>query len=135
MPKFCDMRIAYIKHGKEKEFDMTIVGVCEYLMRQTDYDYKTAFEKLIHHDMNTVDVIREWMGAPIVNKQHIPRSNNQMVFEEFRKFLDEASNNYYKKKTDEEESIKFDAHILNEWVNIEPTNQIITQYNQDNNCK
>ena len=136
MPKYCDMRTAYIKQGKEKEFDMTIDSVCEYLMRQTDYDYKTSLQKLIQHDMNTIDVIREWVGLPI-NKPAKPsgRSNNQLVFDEFRTFLDEASINYYKTKSTEEILVKSDACIGDDWVNVEPTNEIISTAVANNICR
>lgn len=135
MPKYCDMKTAYIKQGKEKEFDMTIDSVCEYLMRQTDYDYKTSLQKLIQHDMNTIDVIREWVGVPINNpSKPSGRSNNQLVFDEFRTFLDEASIKYYKTNT-EKEKINCDAHIGDDWVNVEPTNEIISSVVANNICQ
>lgn len=129
MPKYCDMREAYKKHNKEKEFDMTIDNICEYLMRQTDYDYKTTLEKLIQHNMNTIDVIREWIGKPNINSSKlINKSNNQLVFDEFRKFLDEASGKYYKSKHDK------DIKNNDDWVKVEPTNEIITHNSPNNIC-
>ena len=69
---------------------------CEVLMRQTDYTRAVALDKLAQYDMNTDIIIREWMGIPIVKP--VARSNNQKVFDEFRTFLDDAANKYYKNK-------------------------------------
>ena len=43
-----------------------------------------------------MSVVREWMGVETIKKPE--RTSNQMVFDEFRSFLDEASSNYYKRK-------------------------------------
>jgi hypothetical protein len=70
--------------------------LCDYVMRQTDYTEEYAIKKLTQHDMDVEIIIKEWMG--INNKKNCNRSNNQKIFDEFRKFLDDASTNYYSTK-------------------------------------
>ena len=69
--------------------------------RQTDYDDTTIKKKLIEHNNNVIDLIREFMNP---NKKSIqkntlsPKTTNQKVFSEIRKLMDDASEAYRKKK-------------------------------------
>lgn len=73
--------------------------MCDFLMRQTDYTREIAMEKLVQYDMKIDVIIREWIGIP-ASAPPVIRSNNQMVFDEFRTFLDDASSKYYSTKKD-----------------------------------
>lgn len=96
MPSYDEIRNRFEKDGKLKFFEQGVNDACEKIMRQTDYSREIAFEKLKEHSMDIMSVVREWMGAESIQKKE--RSSNQMVFDEFRIFLDSASRDYYKKK-------------------------------------
>jgi len=71
--------------------------LCEVIMRQTTYDKETALNKLREHNHNILEVIREFMGPSKVLKE-TNKTTNQKVYGEFRKFLDDASIRYNRKK-------------------------------------
>ena len=96
MTSYDDIRDRYVKQGALEFFEQGIDDACNKIMRQTDYDRDVALEKLKEHNMDIISVVREWMGVESIQKKD--RSSNQMVFDEFRSFLDGASRNYYKKK-------------------------------------
>ena len=96
MPSYDEIRDRFEKDGKLEFFEQGINDACEKIMRQTDYNREVAFEKLKEHGMDIMSVVREWMGVESIQKKD--RSSNQMVFDEFRSFLDNASRDYYKKK-------------------------------------
>lgn len=96
MHSYDEIRNRFEKDGKLKFFEQGINDACEKIMRQTDYSREIAFEKLKDHNMDIMSVVREWMGVESIQKKE--RSSNQMVFDEFRNFLDSASRDYYNKK-------------------------------------
>lgn len=96
MSSYDELRDHYMKQGALKFFEQGIDDACNRIMRQTDYNYDVSLEKLKEHNMNIINVVREWIGVESIQKKD--RSSNQMVFDEFRSFLDDASRNYYKKK-------------------------------------
>jgi hypothetical protein len=96
MPSYDKIRERFEKDGKLELFEQGINDACEKIMHQTDYSRETAFEKLKDHDMDIISVVREWMGVETIENN--TRSSNQMMFDEFRSFLDSASRDYYKKK-------------------------------------
>lgn len=98
MTKYEEMKQIFIKEGKEAYFNTEIEYACDQVQRQTDYTKDAAIHKLIEHDMNTVNVIKEWMGIPLIKKDTTKKSPNQMIYDEFRSFLDEAAINYYNNK-------------------------------------
>lgn len=96
MASYDEIRDHYVKQGSVEFFEEGIDDACKRIMRQTDYNRDVALEKLKEHNMDIISVVREWMGVESI--QNKDRSSNQMVFDEFRSFLDSASRNYYKKK-------------------------------------
>ena len=96
MHSYDEIRNRFEKDGKLKFLEQGINDACEKIMRQTDYSREVAFEKLKDHNMDIMSVVREWMGVESIQKKE--RSSNQMVFDEFRNFLDSASRDYYNKK-------------------------------------
>jgi hypothetical protein len=80
----------------------------EIIMRQTDYDDKTARDKLIEYDLNTMNIIRDYMrgyrdldNSPYPHKKNNhshSQSTQQSIYGEFRKFLDDASTKFYKQQ-------------------------------------
>ena len=69
----------------------------EMVMRQTQYTYEEAAEKLEKCDNNYVIVIRESMG---INKEedNSVTSINQHVYKEIRGLMDTAAGNYRRKQ-------------------------------------
>jgi hypothetical protein len=96
MPTYEEVRERFEKEDKLEFFEQGINDACDKIMRQTDYTKDVSLEKLKQHNMEIMSVVREWMGVETIKKPE--RTSNQMVFDEFRSFLDEASSNYYKRK-------------------------------------
>lgn len=97
MTKYDEMKDIFTKQGKEEYFNSIIEETCKQVERQTDYSTDAALSKLIEHELNVTNVIKEWLGIPLV-KQDTYRSPNQMIYDEFRCFLDEAAKKYYNAK-------------------------------------
>ena len=100
MPTYEEVRERFERENKMNIFEQAVEDACQKIMRQTDYDKDVSLEKLKEHDLDIIEIVREWMGVP--TKKETKRTTNQMVFAEFRSFLDEAANKYYKKKEAEE---------------------------------
>lgn len=97
MSKYDEIKQIYKNQGKEDDFNTIIENRCSYVERQTDYSSEVALNKLIEHELDVPNVIKEWLGIP-AEKPNVYRSPNQMIYDEFRSFLDEAAKNYYKNK-------------------------------------
>ena len=104
MNKYEASREIWIKQNKVHIFDHAFDNLCKLIVRQTDYDMIIAKEKLIEHDLNTLLVIKDWMGVN-VKSETMKKSTNQMVFDEFRSFLTEVSLKF-KEKQDAEKKFK-----------------------------
>jgi len=77
----------------------------EVVMRQTDYDEDTARNKLTVHDYDVSKTILEYMKPPEEDKEDKEgkkNSRNQMLYGEFRRFLDEASTTHRRAQDHEE---------------------------------
>ena len=100
MPSYEEVKEFYKSNNKLELFDKKIKESCNVIMRQTDYDYETSHEKLKLHNLSVTSVIKEYMGIPITktSDKDDNRTTNQKMFGEFRKFLDDASKNYYKER-------------------------------------
>lgn len=97
MNKYNDLKDSYEKNNKQTEFNELIKKEVDMIIRQTEYNSEEALKKLIEHDMNKESIIKEFMGIEI-NTQKVSKTVNQKIFDEFRTFLDESSENYYKNK-------------------------------------
>ena len=97
MNKYNDLKDSYEKNNKQTEFNELIKKEVDIIIRQTEYNSEEALKKLIEHDMNKESIIKEFMGIEI-NTQKVSKTVNQKIFDEFRTFLDESSENYYKNK-------------------------------------
>jgi hypothetical protein len=77
--------------NEEKTTDINISLV----MRQTNYDKETAHQKLIEHNNNVMNIIREYMIDP--SKIAAPAtklSTNQQIYKEIRGMMDDAAKTY-----------------------------------------
>lgn len=57
------------------------------VMRQTDYSFVVAKEKLIENDYNELYCIREYLGITEKKEPTPPKSLNQEIYKQFRKKL------------------------------------------------
>ena len=105
MPTYEEVRERFERENRMNIFEQAVEDACQKIMRQTDYDKEISLQKLKEHDLDIIEIVREWMGVPI--KKQVKRTTNQMVFDEFRSFLDDAANKYYKKKDAEERQQAF----------------------------
>ena len=100
MPTYEEVRERFERENRMNIFEQAVEDACQKIMRQTDYDKDVSLQKLKDHNLDIIEIVREWMGVP--TKKETKRTTNQMVFDEFRSFLDDAANKYYKKKEAEE---------------------------------
>lgn len=102
MPTFEELREPWEKKGLADRFDNKVDELVQVVCRQTDYDEDKAKDKLIEHALDLQAVVREYMGVGVKKTEEKKTSTNQMVFKEFRTFLDDAASSYYKRKEAEE---------------------------------
>ena len=85
---------------KEEQQKQMIKMVC----RQTDYDEETAKAKILQHNGNFMNVIKEYMDPNFKSKQEDKikdmnsKSTNQKIYGEIRNFMDTASRQYEVRK-------------------------------------
>lgn len=89
-----DQKREEYKKNMETYGEMRKEEQIQMIMRQTDYTYETAKEKLVHFKYNTIKVIQEYMG--IENKDTMPNTSqhtrthtsiNQGIYSNIRDFL------------------------------------------------
>lgn len=69
----------------------------EIIMKQTNYTYDQAFEKLSQFDFDKLKVIREYLGITPSVKNAPIKSINQEIYKQIRTELDTAMSSYNKK--------------------------------------
>ena len=64
----------------------------EVILRQTDYTFEQAREKLSEHNNDYMAVIRSYLKQGLTSTNPIakPLSMNQQIYKEIRSFMDEA---------------------------------------------
>lgn len=102
MPTFEELREPWERKGQADRFDSKVDELVQVVCRQTDYDQEKAKDKLIQHSLDLQAVVREYMGVGEKKTVEKKTSTNQMVFKEFRTFLDDAASSYYKRKEAED---------------------------------
>lgn len=65
-----------------------------FIMNQTNYDHETAKTKLLLHNGNHIDVVKEYMGIPLHNNPKKIYSVNQEIYKQIRKELDNGMRLY-----------------------------------------
>ena len=68
-----------------------------FIMRQTNYTLEETREKLVVHNNNRLDVIKEYMGIPIQKTNPQIKSLNQEIYKQIRRELDVSMKNYNEK--------------------------------------
>ena len=69
-------------------------------MRQTDYNFEKAKEKLIEHKYDYLKVIKEFLGVKD-KKPAIVNSKNQEIYKQIRHKLDTSMREYNERKEKE----------------------------------
>ena len=83
-------------------YKMADTDKIELIMRQTDYDKTTAEQKLIAHNNDITQVIREYLNPNKINKPcTTKRSVNQQIYKEIRGMMDDAAKTYLLKTKNE----------------------------------
>jgi hypothetical protein len=70
------------------------------VLRQTDYTIEMAQQKLLEHNNDVIQVIREYMKPQAKQQptQPKPLSTNQQIYKEIRGMMDDAAATYTNKK-------------------------------------
>jgi hypothetical protein len=78
--------------------------------RQTDYSTDVIISKLVEHDYNTINIVKEYMGIDVEKKYKV-KSVNQEIYRQMRLTLDAATKDFndkqyekIKKEWEEEEN-------------------------------
>ena len=73
----------------------TLEDTLSLIMRQTDYDEATAQQKMLEHNNDVMQVIREYM-TPVkpIKKCTTKLSVNQQIYKEIRGMMDDAAKRY-----------------------------------------
>ncbi len=85
------------------EPDKEIINI---IIRQTNYNENEAKQKLIEHDNNYLEVIKNYMNPSKIknnnNNTKKKKTTNQLMYGEFRNLMDDASRNYRIQKEKED---------------------------------
>ena len=68
------------------------------VLRQTNYTKEIAIQKLIEHNNNTINVIKEYMGVKPAEKKAPIKSLNQEIYRQIRFNLDTSMDEYRAKQ-------------------------------------
>jgi len=68
------------------------------IIRQTDYNYEKALEKLEYFNNDELSVIRDYLGLEIKVKPQI-NSINQEIYKQLRLYMDSAMKNFREKNS------------------------------------
>jgi hypothetical protein len=75
----------------------------EIVMRQTNYSFEEAKEKLLEHNNDHIKVIKLFLG--IQDKQYGIKSINQEIYKQLRHKMDSSIREYNQKKQTEMETM------------------------------
>ena len=90
---------------------MVIEEDIDFIMRQTNYTREISSQKLIEHNHNKLDVIKEFMGIPLTHKEVPKKSIQQEIYSQIRKKIDITD--FYKKQNEKlEKEIQENNEIL-----------------------
>jgi hypothetical protein len=70
----------------------------DFIMRQTNYTREISYQKLLEHEQNKINVIKEYMGIPFSQKEVPKKSLQQEMYSQIRKKMDITD--FYKKQND-----------------------------------
>ena len=82
------------------------------VITQTNYNEKEAQEKLIEHDNNYLEVIKNYLNPSKIKKDNSKKkTTNQLMYGEFRNLMDDASRNHRIQKEKEDKINQFIQNI------------------------
>jgi len=79
--------------------------IIKLIKNQTDYDEETIIKKLKEHNGNYIFIIKEYLNPNFKNKKEEEKklSTNQQMMKGYRDFLDDAYNQYQRRKNIQEQ--------------------------------
>ena len=83
-----------------------------FIMRQTNYTREISYQKLLEHEQNKINVIKEYMGIPFSQKEVPKKSLQQEMYSQIRKKMDITD--FYKKQNE-----KLEKEIKENITNVE----------------
>lgn len=86
-----------IRNKKEQEQHEMLIDV---VMRQTDYDREKANKKLLEHNYNITNIVREFITSDVIQKEEPKpqKSTNQLIYGEIRNMMGNAAANYRRQR-------------------------------------
>tara|TARA_Y100000389_G_scaffold193547_1_gene222428 strand:- start:309 stop:716 length:408 start_codon:yes stop_codon:yes gene_type:complete len=132
MNEYEKLKEIYVRNDNIDEFNIFIENEINYIKRQTDYTDEIALNKLKQFDMNKELILKDFIGIEFTKQNKTTnKTTNQKMFNEFRSFLDDASNIYYEKKKNDEknENQIIDEKNENQIIDEDNENQIIDEDN------
>ena len=83
--------------------------IIKLVKNQTDYDEETIIKKLKEYNGNYIFIIKEYLNPDFKNKKKEEEnlSTNQQMMKGYRDFLDNAYNQYQKRKKIQEQVEKY----------------------------
>jgi len=82
------------------------------VMRQTEYNYEEAKQKVIENNYNYVEVIQNYLGKTKEKKQ--PKTVNQKIYKEIRSFMDYGSEKYEYNKKQQQKMLEYREKLQEE---------------------
>ena len=95
------------------------------ISRQTDYSTDKIISKLVEHDYNTTNIVKEYMGIDVEKKYEV-KSVNQEIYRQMRLTLDAATKDFNDKQYEK---------IKKEWEEEEKNNTIMESVNEEEENK
>ena len=84
----------------------------DFIMRQTNYTREISYQKLLEHEQNKINIIKEYMGIPFSQKEVPKKSLQQEMYSQIRKKMDITD--FYKKQNE-----KLEKEIQENITNVE----------------
>lgn len=95
-------------------------GAIALILSQTNYTEDEAKEKLEKWEGKYINVIKEYLNPDFnkEKKEKKERSNNEKMMFEIRNFMDTASQQYEKRKKDEERKTEYLKKVYNNFLEV-----------------
>ena len=86
--------------------------MCKMVMRQTEYTYEEAKQKLQENANNYMTVIQEYLGKTVKKEEN--KSVNQKIYKEIRTFMDYGAEKYEYQKKQQKQMQEFREKMIEE---------------------
>ena len=101
------------KLKKQQEYKEKVQEeMCKMVMRQTEYTYEEAKQKLQENNNNYITVIQEYLGKTVTKKE--PKTVNQKIYKEIRTFMDYGAEKYEHQKKQQKKMQEYREKMIEE---------------------